>query len=124
MRTDHFLDPPADYRPVAMWFLNASIDDEEARRQIRAMASGGLGAVQVAARTGLRTPPYLSQRWFELIALVLDEALSHGLRVWLADEYPYPSGTSGGEVILRHPQYRAWQMRATRPPTTFIRSIQ
>ncbi|HEV2123386.1 MAG TPA: glycosyl hydrolase, partial [Chloroflexota bacterium] len=109
----HFHQPPAEYRPVAMWFLNGSLSEDEIRRQVREMAGGGVGAIQIAARTGLTTP-YLSDRWFHLVRLALDEARRLGLRVWLADEYPYPSGASGGEVVLRHPEYRAWHMRATR----------
>lgn len=27
------------------------------------------------------------------------------MEVWLYDEYPYPSGICGGEVILEHPEY-------------------
>lgn len=27
-----------------------------------------------------------------------------GLEAWLYDEYPYPSGMSGGEVLLEHPE--------------------
>ncbi|HEX2513988.1 MAG TPA: hypothetical protein VH257_04730, partial [Chloroflexota bacterium] len=108
-----FRRPPAAYRPVAMWFLNGDLEDEEVVRQVRAMAGGGVGGIQLAARTGLRTP-YLSARWFEVVELALDEATRHGVDVWLADEYPYPSGAAGGEVVLRHPEYRAWRMRATR----------
>src|SRR5207237_9616554 len=98
-----FREPPAAYRPVAMWFVNGRLDINEVRRQIGAMAAGGLGGIQVAARTGLETP-YLSEAWFDLVRLVLDEAGRHGVAVWLADEYPYPSGVSGGEVVLRHPE--------------------
>ncbi len=113
MNEAEFRNPPADTRPVAMWFLNGRIEEDEVRRQVAAMAAGGIGAIQVAARTGLETP-YFSDEWFRIIELVLDQARRHGLDVWLADEYPYPSGASGGEVVLRHPEYRAWQMHATR----------
>jgi hypothetical protein len=104
---------PAAYRPVAMWFLNGDLAEDEVARQVAAMAAGGVGGVQIAARTGLAVP-YLSQRWFDLVARIIDEAARHNLDVWIADEYPYPSGAAGGEVILRHPEYRAWHMRATR----------
>jgi len=107
-----FRRPPPEYGPVAMWFLNAELEEAELRRQIDAVAAGGVGGIQVAARTGLRTP-YLSEHWFQAIELIQDAAARHGLRVWLADEYPYPSGASGGEVVLRHPELRAWQMHAT-----------
>ena len=96
-----------------MWFLNGPLAEDELKRQIGAMAAGGVGGVQVAARTGLDTP-YLSERWFHSIELIQDAAEQHGLAVWLADEYPYPSGASGGEVVLRHPEYRAWHMQADR----------
>jgi hypothetical protein len=101
-----FQEPPAEYGPVAMWFLNTHLDDAELRRQIGAMATAGVGGIQVAARTGLQTP-YLSERWFEVIRLIQDAAAEHGMLVWLADEYPYPSGASGGGVVLRHPELRA-----------------
>lgn len=32
------------------------------------------------------------------------EARRYGLEAWLYDEYPYPSGMSGGEVLLEHPE--------------------
>jgi hypothetical protein len=96
-----------------MWFLNSQLEDDELRRQLGEMAAGGIGGVQVAARTGLEVP-YLSERWFDIVRLILSEASRYGMAVWLADECPYPSGASGGELILRHPEFRAWQMHATR----------
>ena len=106
-----FSSPPREFRPVPMWFWNGDIEEGEIRRQVRALAEGGLGGFQIAARTGLSTP-YLSQRWFDLVELAAREAAPHGLQVWLADEYPYPSGAVGGELTLRHPEYRAWHMRS------------
>ncbi|HLH75077.1 MAG TPA: hypothetical protein VKX96_17495, partial [Chloroflexota bacterium] len=112
MLEDHELaSPSSEYRPVPIWFWNGDLDAEELRRQVRAMAAGGLGGLQIAARTGLTTP-YMSERWFSLVEAVTQEAGRQGLQVWLADEYPYPSGVNGGELILRHPEYRAWQMQA------------
>src|SRR5579884_81882 len=106
-----FASPSAEFRPVPIWFWNGDLDEAEIVRQVRAMAEGGLGGFQIAARTGL-TVPYLSTRWFKLVEAAAREAQSHGLQVWLADEYPYPSGPSGGEIVIRHPEYRAWQMGA------------
>jgi hypothetical protein len=110
---DQFRQPPAEYRPLAMWFLNGHLESDEVCRQVAAMAAGGVGSVQVAARTGLETP-YLSERWLALVDSIIVDSARHGMQVWLADEYPYPSGASGGEVVLRHPEYRAWQMHAQR----------
>jgi hypothetical protein len=49
------------------------------------------------------TLPYLSDAWFEKVRYAVEAASRHGLSVWLYDEYPYPSGIAGGEVILEHP---------------------
>src|ERR671932_1565731 len=108
---DHFRQPPAEYRPLAMWFLNGHLQPDEVCRQVAAMAAAGVGSIQVAARTGLETP-YLSDGWLALVDSIIVDSARHGMQVWLADEYPYPSGASGGEVVLRHPEYRAWQMHA------------
>ncbi|HVB97339.1 MAG TPA: glycosyl hydrolase, partial [Chloroflexota bacterium] len=111
LEEDQLVSPSSEYRPIPIWFWNGDLDEEELCRQVRTMAEGGLGGFQIAARTGLSTP-YLSSRWFGCVEAVTREAQRHGLQVWLADEYPYPSGASGGELTLRHPEYRAWQMRA------------
>jgi hypothetical protein len=76
-----FETPPAAFRPVAMWFLNGPIEEAELRRQIAEMARGGIGGIQVAARTGLETP-YLSTPWFELLEAIIEESRRHGLAVW------------------------------------------
>ena len=50
-----------------------------------------------------RQVPYLSNKWFDLIRYACEKAKEYGLEAWLYDEYPYPSGMSGGEVLLEHP---------------------
>ena len=67
------------------------------------MKEKGLGGFFLCARQGLRTP-YLSREWFELCRYTVDVARELGLEVWLYDEYPYPSGMSGGRVTWLHPE--------------------
>jgi hypothetical protein len=100
---DGFLDPPAENRPRPFWFFNGDMDKEEVRRQILEMKDKGLGGFFLCARQGLRIP-YLSEEWFELCGYAADIAQENGLEVWLYDEYPYPSGMSGGEVTIRLPE--------------------
>src|SRR5690606_9700412 len=57
-------------------------------------------------RQGL-TVPYLSEEWFRKVAVAVEEAKRYNVEVWLYDEYPYPSGVSGGQVILDHPEFEA-----------------
>lgn len=101
--TEAFKNPPVRYRIKPFWFWNGDMTKEEIRRQIGEMADKGLGGMFICARQGM-TVPYLSKEWFELVQFACDEAKNAGLEAWLYDEYPYPSGMSGGEVLLEHPE--------------------
>ena len=103
MLIDKFQDPPAENRPRPFWFFNGDMEREEVRRQVLEMKKQGLGGFFLCARQGLRVP-YLSSDWFELARYTVGLARENGLEVWLYDEYPYPSGMSGGEVTIRHPE--------------------
>lgn len=98
-----FQNPTAFYRIKPFWFWNGDMNPQEIRHQIHEMKAKGLGGFFLCARQGLQVP-YLSDRWFEACKLAVEAAREEGLEVWLYDEYPYPSGMSGGEVTLRHPE--------------------
>ena len=102
---DGFQNPPAENRPRPFWFFNGDMEKEEVKYQILQMKEKGLGGFFLCARQGLRIP-YLSKEWFEICKYAVDIARENGLEVWLYDEYPYPSGMSGGEVTTRRPEAR------------------
>lgn len=85
------------------WFWNGDMNEAEIDRQLREMKEQGLGGAFICARQG-QTIAYLNNQWFDRIAFACRKAKEYGLEVWLYDEYPYPSGVSGGEVLLRHPE--------------------
>lgn len=98
-----FRNPPKKNRIHPFWFWNGDITKEEIEHQIEEMSEKGLGGMFICPRQG-QTVPYLSKKWFELIEFACQKAKENGLESWLYDEYPYPSGMSGGEVLLRHPE--------------------
>ncbi len=97
-----FQSPAMQYRIHPFWFWNGEMDDEQIRQQIEEMKDKGVGGFFLCARQGL-TIPYLSQAWFDKVRLAVEYAAAREMHVWLYDEYPYPSGIAGGEVILEHP---------------------
>lgn len=101
--TQTFQNPGNEYRAHPFWFWNGEMDDEQIRHQISEMAAQGVGGFFICARQGL-TVPYLSQAWFDKVRLAVKEAKDKGMKVWLYDEYPYPSGMAGGEVTLEMPE--------------------
>lgn len=95
------------------WFWNGDMDDQEIAEQIRKMSKQGIKGFFIHPRQGLKVP-YLSNEWFHKVGVAVDSAKKYGLEVWLYDEYPYPSGVSGGEVILGHPEFEAKMLRCNR----------
>lgn len=92
------------YGPVPFWFWNDKLDRRELLRQVRLTRDGGVRNFIVHARWGLRTP-YLGREWWSLLRSVLGEAERCGSRVWLYDEYNYPSGIAGFK-LTRQARFR------------------
>lgn len=104
-----FKNPPASFRIMPFWFWNGAMEESEIVYQIREMADKGVGGFFICARQGLEIA-YLSDLWFQRVEFAIETARDYGLEVWLYDEYPYPSGMSGGEVILQHPDAKQYNL--------------
>jgi hypothetical protein len=89
-----------------MWFLNDDGQPARLRRQIRAFAGAGAGAVILHPRDGLLVP-YGGKSWFDLVRWIVAECAAHHLPVWLYDEDPFPSGNAGGAMVAEHPELEA-----------------
>lgn len=94
------------YGIYPFWFWNDHLDPSEIRRQVAEMADQGVSGFFIHPRQGLGQP-YLSDAFFECVTAAVEAAEEHGLVVHLYDEYPYPSGIAGGEVVSGRPEYRA-----------------
>lgn len=86
------------------WFWNGGMKEEEIVRQIREMKEKGIPGFLIHPRQGMEIP-YLSRTYFDRVKLAVQTAGELGMEVWIYDEYPYPSGVCGGEVILDHPEF-------------------
>lgn len=98
---------PTGFYPF--WFWNDRLSVDEIRWQIREMAAQGVRGFFIHPRQGLGQP-YLAEAFWEMVDAAVAEAQVCGLAVHLYDEYPYPSGVAGGEVILGAPEYHATQL--------------
>jgi len=99
-----FANPPCQYRAKPFWAWNGKLEEQELRRQIRAMRRMGLGGFFMHSRVGLDTP-YLSREWFNLVGACVDEARRQKMEAWLYDEDRWPSGAAGG-LVTKNPRYR------------------
>ncbi len=100
-----FRDPPREYSTGPLWTWNDMLTDEQIRSSLRDLAKQKVKQVWVHPRPGLMTP-YLSEEWFHLWEVALDEAKRLDMNVWIYDENSYPSGFAGGWVPEVMPESR------------------
>jgi hypothetical protein len=110
LNPDVFAAAPDEYRPVVMWFWNDAMDETEIRRQIDRFHSQRIYEFFIHPLSGFRES-YLSDRYFELVRAAVDHAENRGMKMWIYDEYNWPSGTAGGRLLREFPQYRMTVLR-------------
>ena len=75
------------------YFLNAELEPELIRRQVRELVAGGYDCIFGHARQGLTTP-YFSEGWWRAIDAIVEECDSLGIKFAIWDEDYYPSASS------------------------------
>ncbi|MGL4942822.1 MAG: glycosyl hydrolase [Thermoguttaceae bacterium] len=108
-----FKNPPRDYTSGPLWTWNDLLTEEQIRSTMQDMAAQHVKQVWVHPRPGLMTP-YLSDDWFRLWGVALDEAQKLDMNVWIYDENSYPSGFAGGFVPEALPDSRGQGLHAQR----------
>ncbi|WP_030155604.1 hypothetical protein [Glycomyces sp. NRRL B-16210] len=94
--------------PYAFVFWNDDLTDDGVLAQLREIAAVGFTGVTLSARIGLsRRVGYLTEEYFRLVRLAVDECARLGLAVMLYDEASYPSGSANGAVVERDPEFAA-----------------
>lgn len=101
-----FKQPSTTYRSMTFWSLNDSLRSDEMRRQLALFKEGGFGGAFFHSRPGLLTP-YLSEEWFEMMKVGVEESRKLGLEAWFYDEDKWPSGFAGGIVPKQSDAFRA-----------------
>ena len=104
---------PASSRPNPLWFWNDSrVEPEELKSQIAAYKNAGYGGLSILPFGRGFKPEYLSEEYFDVYRLCIEEAAKAGMKLWIYDEYGFPSGTAGdingdgkGRFKQRYPEH-------------------
>jgi hypothetical protein len=97
--------PPREYASAPLWVWNDLLTEDQVRSTLRDLAGQKVKQAFVHPRPGLMTP-YLSDDWFRLWRVALDEAEKLDMNIWVYDENSYPSGFAGGLVPEAMPESR------------------
>jgi hypothetical protein len=112
-----FKNPPREYSTGPLWVWNDLLTEQQIRDTMRDLAAQKVKQVWVHPRPGLMTP-YLSNDWFRLWKVALNEAERLDMNVWIYDENSYPSGFAGGWVpeLMPESRGRGLTFRETKTP--------
>ena len=111
-KDSEFSNPPAILWPGPFWMLNGPLDEQTIRHQLAEMAAHGAKSVcifPIPPETAPDTyptdfsPPYLSEAYFDMIQIMVDQAQQLGMNFWLYDEGGWPSGGACGQVYNAGP---------------------
>ena len=86
------------YGSIPFWSWNDKLEPTELRKQIRNMHDLKMNGFFMHARCGLETE-YLSEEWFKVTKVCIDEAKKLGMEAWAYDENGWPSGFAGGKLL-------------------------
>ena len=100
-----FCNQPGVYNSQPLWHLNADLSRSEIIRQLRvAKDKSGFGGVAPLPVTETQ-PAFLSDGYFQHYGQILETCRALGLQTILYDDVNFPSGTAGGRIIEKNPDY-------------------
>ena len=83
--------------------------------KVEALHQRGVRSLAVYARSGLDYE-YMGEDWLKTVERFCEETFRRGMKVWLYDEYNWPSGTCKGRVPRENDQWRYAEYGVFRNP--------
>ena len=106
-----FSNPPSEYYPVPWWAWNGRLTPVKIHAHIKMMYDQGLREFFVFPLYGMETE-YLGEDYFRDIEFTLNECRKLGMKIWIYDEFNWPSGMAGGRIPRLHPEAIGHEVRA------------
>ena len=94
--------PPAPLIPMGA--ITGRPDENTVRETLEAYKSVGIDQYLIYPRSGLETE-YMSEEWLQLCEWFCKHAQRLNMKIWLYDEYNWPSGSCKGRVPKERPGY-------------------
>lgn len=100
-----FLTTIPEFGIMPFWFVNGGMDYDEMAYQLTEYKRKGIPGIFFHARFGiLNTVGYLTEDWFDRVRFTVKKAEELGLQIWIYDEYNWPSGTAGQQIMKDRPE--------------------
>ena len=113
---EEFHSPPRRYRPIT-WYAPQRPNLAEISDDLADLEKFGLGGICVLPGPDLKVE-YLSPEFWQTIQLTIEEAVRRNYRIWLYDEYDFPSTSAGGQVVQHCPECAVTGLEYNEGPVT------
>ncbi|MDR1865406.1 MAG: hypothetical protein LBR08_07525 [Bacteroidales bacterium] len=112
---------PLSARPNPLWFWNdTKVAPAELTQQMAGYKNAGYGGLSILPFGKNFAPEYLTEAYFDVYKICMREAKKLGLKLWIYDEYGFPSGTAGdingdgvGRFKQRYPEHTCKRLDKT-----------
>ena len=84
--------------------MTGNPDAAEVEKMFSLSREAGFGQMMLYPRSGLECE-YMGEDWLKLVGRCLEAGKRRGMKVWLYDEYNWPSGTCRGRVPSENPEW-------------------
>lgn len=103
-----------DYEPIPFYFLNDEFDKEEIIKQLDCFSASGIKACFLHVRDGVKNSPWGTERFYNNMKFIVEEAKKRGIKPWLYDEDSFPSGQAGGKIVIDRPELMGYGLKVIR----------
>ncbi|MCF7958849.1 MAG: discoidin domain-containing protein, partial [Phycisphaerae bacterium] len=91
------------YKSRPLWFWNAPLSKEQTRKVMTEAKEKGYYGFGILPSHGM-SPEYMSDAFLEQYKYALEVAAEMGMKMCLYDEFYFPSGYAGGNLVKKYPE--------------------
>ena len=99
----NFINPPLSLKSRPLWFWNAPLSREQTLKVMKASKEAGYYGLGIVPSYGM-TPEFMTPEFLAQYKAAVEIAASLGMKLYLYDEFYFPSGMAGGQLVKQFPE--------------------
>jgi hypothetical protein len=102
MRQD-FANPPLSFKSSPLWFWNTTLNKSQTRKVLVDSRNAGYYGLGILPSEGMN-PAFMTPEYLDQYKAAVEMADSLGMKLYLYDEFYFPSGMAGGLLVKQYPE--------------------
>jgi hypothetical protein len=98
-----FQNPPLRFKSRPLWFWNKPLNTEQTRKVLIASKEAGYYGLGILPSHGM-TPGFMTSEFLDQYKTAVELTDSLGMKLYLYDEFYFPSGMAGGMLVKQYPE--------------------